>query len=170
MIEIRELVFEYPGHRALAGVTVAAGAEHHDEPALRVRPQRLQRLRQRVGLVGVVDEDRRAVALGDPLQPASCTFEQFEFGEHRRRLAAGADRKARRDQRVLDLELADQRQPDGMIFPAMFKREVLRKAVDVGRDQANALARASTVAADGKQAQLPRARGLDHGMRTLMIG
>ena len=36
----------------------------------RIGPQRLQRLGQRVGLVGVVDEDRRAVRLADQFEPA----------------------------------------------------------------------------------------------------
>ena len=48
-------------HRPLAAIAVAAAAEHADEPARRVGPQRVQHIRQRVGLVGVVDEDQRAV-------------------------------------------------------------------------------------------------------------
>ena len=46
----------------------------------------------------------------------------------------------RRDQRVLDLEFADQRQPQGVFAAAMFQRELLRQAVDLGAHQANALA------------------------------
>ena len=105
-------------HRPLAGVAVAAGAEHHDQPPRRVGPQRLERLRQRVGLVGVVDEDRRAVALADQFEPALGALERLERGEHRAGIAAGGDRKARRDQRVLDLERADQRQPHAIVRPA----------------------------------------------------
>ena len=97
--------------RTLAGIAVAAGAEHHDKPALRVRPQCLQRLRQRVGLVGVIDKDRRAVVFADPFQPALGAFETFECGKHRLRRAAGTDCEAGRDQRILDLEFTDQRQP-----------------------------------------------------------
>ena len=126
--------------RTLAGVAVAAGAEDDDELAFRVRPQRLQRLRQRVRLVRVVDEDRRAVVFADPLQPALGAFEMFERCKHRGRLAAGADRKPRGDQRVLDLEFADQRQLDRVLAPAMFERELLRKAFDRGIDETNALA------------------------------
>ncbi len=44
----------------LALVAVAAAAEHHDEPVVRRRAERVERLGERVGRVGVVDEDRRA--------------------------------------------------------------------------------------------------------------
>lgn len=101
--------------RPLARVAVAAGAEDHDELALRVGPERLQRLGERIGLVRVVDENRRAVVLADKLQPALRALEIFEAAEHLVRAAAGADHEARRDQRVLDLELAHQRQPDRML-------------------------------------------------------
>ena len=47
--------------RPLAAVAVAAGAEDDDEPPHDVRAQRGQRRGQRVGRVGVVDEDRGAV-------------------------------------------------------------------------------------------------------------
>ena len=52
--------------RPLARVAVAAGAEHHHQLAAGIGAQRLERLRQRVGLVRVVDEDRRAVACCRP--------------------------------------------------------------------------------------------------------
>ena len=54
----------------LAAVAVAAGAEHHDEPAAGVGPQRLERLGERIGLVRIVDEDRRAAVLADQFEPA----------------------------------------------------------------------------------------------------
>ena len=57
-------------HRPLARIAVAAGAEHHDQAAGHIGPQRLERLGERVGLVGVVDEDRRAVLLAHQLEPA----------------------------------------------------------------------------------------------------
>ena len=49
-------------HRPLALITVAAAAKHHDQPVLREGFERRQRLFQRVGLVGVIDEHRRAIA------------------------------------------------------------------------------------------------------------
>ena len=153
----------------LAGIAVAAGAEHHHQPAFGVRPQRLQRFCQRIGLVGVIDEDRRAVALGDPLEPALCPLEQFERGEYRLRLAAGADREPGRHQRILDLEFADQRQPHRIFAAAMFERQLLRKAVDVGANQANALAGAVALAADRDDPQFARPRRIDHLLRAVMI-
>ena len=57
-------------HRPLAGVAVAAAAEDDDEPAATKGRKRRERLFQRVGLVRVIDEDRRAVLLADPLEPA----------------------------------------------------------------------------------------------------
>ena len=79
--------------RALALVAVAAAAEHHDKLALHVGPQRLKRLVERVGLVRVVDEDRRAVALADEIEPALGALERCERREHRAGIAAGRDRQ-----------------------------------------------------------------------------
>src|ERR1700730_15001123 len=107
--------------RTLAGIAVAAGAKLHNEAAFGVRPQRLQGLRQRIRLVRVVDEDRRAIMLANPLEPALGALEMFERGEDIIRLAAGADRKTCGDKRVLDLEFADQRQAKGMTPSAMLK-------------------------------------------------
>ena len=55
---------------ALALITVTASAEHDDKPALHVRTQRIERLRERVRLVRIVDEHRRAAAMSDKLEPA----------------------------------------------------------------------------------------------------
>ena len=43
--------------RALAGVAVAPGAEHHHQPTLHIGSQRRQGLFQRVGLMRVIDKD-----------------------------------------------------------------------------------------------------------------
>src|SRR5258705_10350913 len=118
----------------------------------------------------VIDEDRPAVALAAPFQPALRSFEMFERGENGFGLAAGTDREPGGYKRILDLEFADQRQPDRMPAPAMLKVKVLRKAVDVGLDQANALPCAVALLADLHNPQASRARGLDHGLRTIMIG
>ena len=66
---VGELRGDLAHHRPLAGIAVAAAAEHHDEPAGDIGPQRFERLGERVGLVRVVDEDRRAVALADQIEP-----------------------------------------------------------------------------------------------------
>ena len=61
--------------RALAAVAVAAGAEHHDQLAARVRAQRLQHRLQAVRRVGVVDiglaaaRRRRRRAAAGPARP-----------------------------------------------------------------------------------------------------
>ena len=62
--------------------------------------------------MGIVDEDRRAVALADQLEPALGALELRERRKRGGGLAAGRDREAGRDQRVLDLEGAGQRQAD----------------------------------------------------------
>ncbi len=82
--------------RTLAGIAVAAGAEHHHQLAFRIRPQRLQRLRQRIGLVRVVDKDRRAVAFADPLQPALGAFKMFAARRTRLRARCRCRSQARR--------------------------------------------------------------------------
>ncbi len=79
--------------------------------------------------MGVIDKDRRAIMLADLFQPALCAFEMFERREHLIRFAAGTDRQSCRDQRILDLEFADQRQPDRISSPAMHELKPLRKAV-----------------------------------------
>src|SRR3954454_17588914 len=56
--------------RALGAVAVAAGAEDHDEAVLRERAGGAQDVVERVGRVGVVDEDRERLALVDGLEAA----------------------------------------------------------------------------------------------------
>ena len=94
----------------------------------------------------------------------------FERVKHRFRLAAGAERQARGDQRVLDLEFADQRQTQRMAATAMFQHEFLREPVDRGADQANALAQAIAVTANCNEPQSAFARRIDHGLRIAMVG
>ena len=77
---------------------------------LRIRAQALKRFLQRVRLVRVVDEYRRAVAVADKLQPSLCAGEFFERGKHARRFGAGGDRESGGERGVLHLEGADQRQ------------------------------------------------------------
>ena len=64
--EVGEARGDLAHHRPLAAVAVAAAAEHHDQLALGERPQGRQHRLQRLGLVGVVDIDRRAASCGGP--------------------------------------------------------------------------------------------------------
>src|SRR6202035_5211038 len=121
----------------LAAIAVAAGAEYHREPAGHIRPQGVERLGERVGLVRVVDEDRRAAGLGDELEPALGAFEIFQRRKHRSRIAAGGNREASGNKRILDLKLADQRQAHVKAFSVAFEPQSLREAVDLGFDEAN---------------------------------
>ena len=65
--------------RPLAAVAVAAAAEHHDDAAGGERPHRSEHVLQRVGLVRIVDIDRRAVGGGaDELEPARRALQMFQ--------------------------------------------------------------------------------------------
>jgi hypothetical protein len=99
--------------------------------------------------------------LADALQPAFGTFEMSEACEHVVRLAAGADGEAGCDQRILDLEFADQRKLDHVTAAAMFERDLLRKTFDRCGLETNALARPVGVAADRDDPQAALARGVD---------
>ena len=63
------LVRDAAHDRPFARVAVAAGAEHHDQLAARIRAQRFERFLQRIRLVRIVDKDRRAVFGAGKLQP-----------------------------------------------------------------------------------------------------
>ena len=75
---------------ALALVAVAAAAEHHDEPVLDIGTQGVERLGERVGRMGIVDEDRRAAArrAGQIEPPARAS--------QRRQASAARSRRSRR--------------------------------------------------------------------------
>ena len=88
--------------RPLAAVAVAAGAEHHDQLAASHKAAALaSAFLQRVRLVRVVDEDRRAVAVADELEPPLGAGEVLERCESACRLGAGRDGETRRNERVL---------------------------------------------------------------------
>src|SRR5262245_16836900 len=99
--------------------------------------------------MGIVDEDRRAVALADELEATLGAFEMRERGEGREWLPAGRDDEARGEQRVLDLKSAGQRQTDAVIATAVLDCERLREAINLALDQENALA----TPADGDEPQ-----------------
>ncbi len=87
-------------HRPLAAIAVAAAAEDDDQPPGRQRAQRREHFLQRVGLVRVVDEDRRAVALADesraaPARPATFRAPQRPTPRPRRTQCKARPRRAR---------------------------------------------------------------------------
>ena len=59
--------------RALGPVAIAAGSEHHDQPALRERPGRSQHVLDAVGRVGVVDHHEEPLPHLDRLDAAGDT-------------------------------------------------------------------------------------------------
>ena len=156
--------------RPLAGIAVAAGAEHHHELALGVGPQRLQRLRQRVGLVGVIDKDRRAVAFADPFQPALGAFEMFERGEHlhprRCRCRSRAPPTPAHSRSGIRRPAADAARAGGRACSSVSFCAKPSIAVSTRRMPSRAVA----VAADRHDPQVARARRVDHRCRTVMIG
>ena len=78
-----------------------------------------------------------------------------------RRIAAGRDRKPGRDQRILDLECADQRKLDIVAPARMFEREALRVTLDRDISEPDALA----VLSDREDVELARARRRDRFSR-----
>src|SRR5207248_1154782 len=103
---------------------------HDDQSVGYVRAQRLQRLGECIRLMRVINEDRRAISLADQLQPALGPLEPGERKEGGSGLAAGGDSEAGRDQRVLDLKRAGQRQTHGVVGSAVGQLDYLREAVD----------------------------------------
>ena len=65
----------------LPGIAIAAAAKHHHKAAGHIRPQRIERLGKRIRLVGIIDEDRRAVFLSDEIEPALGALELRQRAE-----------------------------------------------------------------------------------------
>src|SRR6185437_5909360 len=116
--------------RTLAGVAVAAGAEYDDELSAGVGTQGLQRLRHRVRLVRVIDEDRRAIDAADEFKAALGAGELFQRRERPRRIAAGCNHEPGSDRRVLHLKRANQRKFDRIGSAAVGDVYFLREAID----------------------------------------
>src|SRR3954454_16288317 len=131
--DVRTLARDRAHERALGAVAVAAGAEDDDEAVLRERPGRTQDVVERVGGVGVVDEDRERLALVDRLEAAR------DAGRMRQGIrdrvvvdpegADGGDRA----QDVQDVEPAGQRRAQGTA--AERERGTRRVALEVRRPQ-----------------------------------
>ena len=96
--------------RALAAVAVAAGAEHHVQPAGGVRAQRGQQPLQRVRRVGVIDIDRGAVRPAARPAPCGRARRSARAGGRARRRCPAPSARAGRQQGVVGLEAAGQRQ------------------------------------------------------------
>ena len=155
-------------HRPLAGITVAAAAEHHHEAAVGVRPQRVQDLRQRVRLVGVVDEDRRAAGMhADPLQPPGGALEALEEAGRGGGVGARCQHEAERRQEIGGLEGADQPGRD-LVTPAV-DRELKGLAVRprLARQQTQALGLPAVV--EHGDAALPADRGQRREFRLIGV-
>src|SRR5262249_59058238 len=88
-----------------------------------------------------------------------------EAGEGGGGSAAGGDAQPGRDQRVLDLERARERQADKVIATGMTELEHLREALDPALNKANALA----APADGDEPQPASRRRRRHGVGGLVV-
>ena len=134
----------------LPGIAVAAAAEHHDEVAAHEGPQRRERLLERVRLMRVIDEDRRALAAADAFETAGRAFELFERREDRAGRAARGDAKTGGDKRVRHLKRTGKRKKERESLRSMGnfdpRRKILgrafeetqRRAFRAGRDDAQA--------------------------------
>ncbi len=112
--------------RALAGVAVAAGAEHHVQPSSGVRPQCRQQPFEGVRRVGVVDIGRRPVRqrrreLHPPAHAGEARQQRQRIGRAQRL------RQRRREQRVVGLE--PPRQVHHHLPPPVARRDVQHLSV-----------------------------------------
>ena len=146
--------------RTLALVAVAAAAEDHDEPVLRIGTQRLQRRPQRIGGVGIVHEHRRAIMLGHEFQPPLGALELAQRGEGIALLHPARHGQRRRDQRVAHLELPGQRQMEAELFPDMAHFDALPVTL-IGNGQYLDI---GALAAHGEQRRPGAERGEHEGL------
>ncbi len=110
--EVGELGADRAHQRPLRPVAVAAAAEDAEQPALGEPARGAEHVLERIGGVGVVDEDREGLALVHGLEPPG---NARGAGERRGRfLEADPERGRRRDrgERVGDVEMPGQRQRD----------------------------------------------------------
>ena len=98
-------------HRALAGVAVAAGTEHHDQTAFRQRAQGVQRSGDGVGLVGVVHDGEEVLAGFDLLEPTGHSPGLAHRGGHRARVEPGLAERGDRAERVGHVEVPGEGHP-----------------------------------------------------------
>jgi hypothetical protein len=115
--------------------------------------------------VRIVDEDRRAAAQTDQLEPAFGALQVFERREHRSRIAAGGNGEAGGDQRIFDLKLADQRQMHRKSLPPCSSRNACEKPSMNGFDETDA----GSVTADAHDRQAARFGGGHDRVRMLVV-
>ena len=108
--EIGKARGDFAHDRPLAGVAVAAAAEDDEQPAARVRAQRVQDVFERIGRMGLVEIDRSAASeRGGAFGPAGHALERGQGVEHAIGNLARGDRDSGGAQRVVGLELGDER-------------------------------------------------------------
>ncbi len=113
--------------RALAGIAVAAAAEHHDEPSAAAdQPANgAQRLAERVGLVRVIDEDHEAAVVRHGLESPADRFHRLEARGNRLERNGQGLGHGRRRQRIPHVVKPQERRPD--IDPAARRNERERR-------------------------------------------
>ena len=104
--EVGELRGDPAHQRPLATIAVAAAAEDADQPVLREVASRAQDVLERVGRVGVVDEDGERLALVDGLEAPGDAAELPHAARDRVVLDPEQARSRDRAEHVLDVEAA----------------------------------------------------------------
>ena len=165
--DVGKLVGDGAHLRTLAAIAIAAAAEDDGEPFLRIGPQGGQHRAQRIGRMGVVDEDGGAVGCrGDEVETSARTLQAFERVHDEALLTARRDDEARRDEGVRGLEIAGERQVDRMADAVALDSQLLAEAVAALADKTQVLA----LEADGEDGKAVRARHRDDIRRLLGIG
>ncbi len=121
---------------------------------------------ERVRLMGIIDEDRRAVTAADEFEPAGGAFEIFQRGEDPLGRAARRQSQPRGDERILNLEVAGERQMHGIGFAGIFQRKRGGEILGRGTQELDGLA----FSADREETQATRGAGRDHSVRDIAVG
>ncbi len=108
---VRESSRDLPHQGALLTVAIPAAAEDRDQPSLGQPARRRQRVVQRVGGVGVVDQDRERLPLVDRLEASRDAARAGQGGGRRLGWHAEHMAGADRGECVLDVEVARERHP-----------------------------------------------------------
>src|SRR5262249_23824788 len=104
--------------------------KNDDQLPARIRSKAFERLFQRIRLVCVVYENRRTVVSSGKFKSTPCAAELLQRRKYLHGFRASCNRQAGRQSGILDLEGANERQPD-FIGPAMMRhRHDLREPFD----------------------------------------